>query len=184
MANTSVLALVGSLRKDSFNKKLLQVGIQEAPEGMEITTFDIGTLPLFSQDLEAELPDSVKELYESIRRVDAILFVTPEYNYGVPGVLKNAIDWASRPPRQSPIYGKPAAIFGGSPGMVGTGRAQLHLRQYFGFLNMPAVIQPEVLVSQVHTKFDDQGNFTDEKGRELIGQLLENLVTLVDLYRD
>lgn len=150
---------------------------------MEISSFDIGILPLFSQDLEADLPESVQALQEAVRNADAILFITPEYNFGVPGVLKNAIDWASRPPRKSPIYGKPAAIFGGSPGMVGTGRAQLHLRQFLGFLNMPAVIQPEVLVSQVHTKFDEQGNFTDETGRKLIGQLLENLVVLVGRYK-
>ena len=151
---------------------------------MEIASFDIGTLPLFSQDLEDHLPESVQALQEAVRQADAILFITPEYNFGVPGVLKNALDWASRPPRQSHIYGKPAAMFGASPGMVGTGRAQLHLRQHLTFLNMPAVLQPEVLVSQVHTKFDEQGNFTDEMGRKLIGQLLQNLVVLIERYRD
>jgi len=120
----------------------------------------------------------VVELKQRIRDADAILLVTPEYNYSVPGVLKNAIDWASRPYGDSAWSKKPVAIMGATVGTTGTARAQYHLRQMFVFLNMHPVNQPEVMISQAHKHFDEQGNLTDEVAKKLIRQLLEELVLL------
>ena len=122
-----------------------------------------------------DFPPAVEELRECIKAADAILFVTPEYNYSVPGVLKNAIDWASRPPDQ-PFNGKPAAIMGASPSMLGTGRAQYHLRQICVFLNIFPVNQPEVLIAAANKKFDENGRLTDEATRKFISQLIQSLV--------
>lgn len=185
MANGAykVVSLIGSLRRDSFNRKLFMAARAVAPEGMELREAAIGDLPLFSQDLEADMPTPVGALHDAIRAADGLLFVTPEYNHGIPGVLKNAIDWASRPPRAAPIYGKPAGILGASPGMAGTIRAQMHLRQYLNYLNMPTVLQPEVLVARAHEKFDESGGLTDEAALKLIGQHLANLAELIRRYR-
>jgi chromate reductase len=120
---------------------------------------------------------------DRIRRADAILVATPEYNYGVPGVLKNAIDWASRPPGKSVLNGKPAAIMGASPGGFGSGRAQLQLRQAFVFTQTLAVLQPEVLVAKAHEKFDAEGRLTDETTRKFVRQLLEALAAWTERLR-
>ena len=143
-----------------------------------VEAFDIKGLPGFSQDDETNPPAQVVELKQRIRDADAILLVTPEYNYSVPGVLKNAIDWASRPYGDSAWTRKPVAIMGASVGTQGTSRAQYHLRQMFVFLNMYAVNQPEVMISQAHKHFDAEGNLTDETAKKLIRQLLEELVLL------
>jgi len=173
-----ILGIAGSLREGSFNRSLLRAAQSLVPQGATIETFDIKGLPGFSQDDEATPPAQVVELKQSIRDADAILLVTPEYNYSVPGVLKNAIDWASRPYGDSGWSGKPVAIMGASVGTLGTARAQYHLRQMFVFLNMFAVNQPEVMVSQAHKHFDAEGNLTDEVAQKLIRQLLEQLVHL------
>jgi len=137
------------------------------------------TLPAgFNQDDEANPPEKVIDLKSRIRNADAILFVTPEYNYSVPGVLKNAIDWASRPYGDSAWTGKPVAVMGASIGALGTARAQYHLRQMFVFLDMFAVNQPEVMISNAHKYFDVDGNLTDDVTKKLISQLLEGLVAL------
>ena len=133
-------------------------------------------IPLFNQDDEQNPHPKVTELKQRIRNADAILIVTPEYNYSVPGVLKNAIDAASRPYGDSAWNGKPVAIMGASVGTIGTARAQYHLRQMFVFLNMYAVNQPEVMLSNAHKHFDEHGNLTDETARKLIRQLLQELV--------
>jgi chromate reductase len=144
---------------------------------MVIHTFDLAPIPLYNADVEAEGdPAPVAEFKRAIREADALLIATPEYNYGVSGVLKNAIDWASRPPDDSPLAGKPAAILGASPGQTGTARSQLQLRQAFVFTGTHAVTKPEVLVARARDKFDADGNLTDEKTREFVVKLLEALV--------
>jgi len=171
-----VLGIAGSLRAGSFNRALLRAAQELAPEGMEIRAFDIAPIPLYNADVEAKGdPEPVAALKTAIREADALLVVTPEYNFGVPGVLKNAIDWASRPPAKTPLRGKPAAIMGASPGATGTARAQLQLRQAFVFTQTPAVLAPEVLVARAHEKFDKEGRLTDEASRGFVRQLLEAL---------
>lgn len=179
-----ILGIVGSLRRDSFNVKAMRAAQQLAPEGSRIEIADIGGLPGFNQDDEGSPPPKVTELKQQIRNADAILFVTPEYNYSVPGVLKNAIDWASRPYGDSAWSGKPVAVMGASIGMQGTSRAQYHLRQMFVFLNMHAVNQPEVMISNAAKRFDEQGNLTDETSRRLIQQLLQELVRWTKLLQN
>jgi chromate reductase len=172
-----ILGIAGSLRQKSFNRALLRAAQELAPEGATIETFEIDGIPSFNEDEEKDPPAKVVELKQRIRNADAILFVTPEYNYSVPGLLKNAIDWASRPYGDSAWNGKPAAIMGASVGMIGTARAQYHLRQMFVFLNMHAVNQPEVMVANAHKHFDENGKLTDETAKKLIRQLLEELVS-------
>ena len=173
-----ILGIAGSLREGSYNRAALRAAQTLAPEGVTIEAFDIKGLPGFSQDDETNPPAQVVELKQRIRDADAILLVTPEYNYSVPGVLKNAIDWASRPYGDSAWTRKPVAIMGASVGTQGTSRAQYHLRQIFVFLNMYAVNQPEVMISQAHKHFDAEGNLTDDTAKKLIRQLLEELVKL------
>ena len=173
-----ILGIAGSLREGSYNRAALRAAQSLVPEGAMIESFDIKGLPGFSQDDEATPPPQVVELKQRIRNADAILFVTPEYNYSVPGVLKNAIDWASRPYGDSAWTKKPVAIMGASVGTLGSARAQYHLRQMFVFLDMFAVNQPEVMISQAHKHFDDQGNLTDETAQKLIKHLLEELISL------
>ena len=174
----NILGIAGSLREGSYNRAALRAAQTLAPEGVTIETFDIKGLPGFSQDDETNPPAQVVELKQRIRDADAILLVTPEYNYSVPGVLKNAIDWASRPYGDSAWTRKPVAIMGASVGTLGTARAQYHLRQMFVFLNMYAVNQPEVMISQAHKHFDAEGNLTEDVTKNLIRRLLEELVLL------
>lgn len=172
-----ILGIAGSLRRDSYNRATLRAAQALAPEGARIEIFEIDGLPGFNQDDEGNPPAKVTELKSAIRAADAILFVTPEYNYSVPGVLKNAIDWASRPYGDSAWTGKPVAIMGASVGMLGTARAQYHLRQMFVFLNMYCVNQPEVMIANAAKRFDENGKLTDETSRKLIQQLLAELVS-------
>lgn len=178
-----VLGIAGSLRKESFNKSTLNAAVELAPDGMEIEIFDIDGFTGFNQDDEQDPPAKVVEFKEKIRAADAILFVTPEYNYSVPGVLKNAIDWASRPYGDNAWAEKPAAIMGASIGGIATARAQYHLRQMMVFLNMFPVNQPEVMIGNCTGKFDENGKLTDEMSRKLITQLLENLIVLTKKMR-
>ena len=172
-----VLGIAGSLRKASFNRALLRAAQELAPKEMEITVFDLAPIPPYDQDVEKEGdPGPVAALKDAIRAADALLFVSPEYNYGIPGVLKNAIDWASRPPGKAPLNGKPAAIMGASQGTGGTIRMQLALRQTFVFTETYALLKPEVLVARAQDKFDAEGRLTDAKTREFVGQLLAALV--------
>ncbi len=179
-----VLGFAGSLRQGSYNRALLRAAVDLAPEGMVIHTFDLAPIPLYNADVEAEGdPAPVAEFKRAIREAGALLIATPEYNYGVPGVLKNAIDWASRPPDDSPLAGKPAAILGASPGQTGTARSQLQLRQAFVFTGTHAVPNPEVLVARARDKFDADGKLTDEKTREFVVKLLEALVEWTRRFR-
>ena len=168
-----VLGISGSLRRGSFNTAALRAAQELAPEGMTIEIADISEIPPYNDDVRQEqgYPPAVERLRARIAAADALLFVTPEYNYSVPGVLKNAIDWASRPPNQ-PFDGKPVAIMGASPSLLGTARAQYHLRQILVFLNAFPINKPEVFITQAAQKFDENGKLTDQTARDLIGQLL------------
>ncbi len=170
-----VLAMVGSLRKGSYNKLTLRAAMEIKPAGMEIEEFDIAPIPPYNEDLrERGFPPVVQALRDGIAAADALLFVTPEYNYSVPGVLKNAIDWASRPPERV-FNGKPAAMMGASGGRLGTARAQNHLRQIGVFLDLHFINKPEVMISFAENAFDASGRLTDDATRKLIAQLLLNL---------
>src|SRR6476646_37712 len=169
MANIKILGIAGSLRKGSFNRMALKVAQGLVPAGATLDALDLPDLPGFNQDNEKTPPAAVSELKAKIRAADAILLVTPEYNYSIPGVLKNAIDWASRPYGDSAWIGKPVAVMGASVGVIGTARAQYHLRQVFVFLDMDPVNQPEVMIN-ASKSFDDQGNLTDPTTTDLIGQ--------------
>ena len=171
-----ILGFAGSLRKDSYNKALLRAATELVPEGVELEIFDLEGIPLFNQDLENQPAERLKEFKAKIRAADAILISTPEYNYSIPGVLKNAIDCASRPYGDNAFEHKPLAIMGASSGMLGSGRAQYHLRQCFVFLSCFALNQPEVIVPFAQDKIDTEGRLTDPKTREKVRQLLESLV--------
>jgi chromate reductase, NAD(P)H dehydrogenase (quinone) len=171
-----ILGFAGSLRKQSYNRALLSAALEMVPDDASLEIFDLEGIPPFNQDLELQPPDKVKELKARIRAADAILIATPEYNYSIPGVLKNAIDWASRPYGDNAFNGKPVAMMGASIGMLGTARAQYHLRQSFVFLNMHPLNQPEVMVPFANEKIDQNGKVTDEKTKKKIAELLESLV--------
>jgi len=178
MASIKILGIAGSLRKGSFNRMALRAAQALVPAGATLDVLDVPDLPGFNQDNEKNPPAAVADLKAKIRAADAILLVTPEYNYSIPGVLKNAIDWASRPYGDSAWKGKPVAVMGASAGVLGTARAQYHLRQCFVFLDMPVVNLPEVMIGSAAEKFDGQGNLKDEKAKELIGKLLTSLLDL------
>jgi len=179
----NILGIAGSLRRQSYNRSALRAAKQLAPEGVTVNIFEIDGIPGFSEDDEKNPPARVVELKKQIRASDALLIVTPEYNYSIPGVLKNAIDWASRPYGDSAWSGKPAAIMGASVGNIGTARAQYHLRQIFVFLNVFPVNQPEVMIGSAAERFDAQGNLTDEKTREHIRKLLQSLAEWTERIR-
>lgn len=169
-----IIALSGSLRQDSYNTAALRAAVELAPEGVEIEIAGIDGIPLFSQDDEARgIPDAVTALGARIAAADAVLIATPEYNYSVPGVLKNAIDWLSRLKPQ-PLAGKPGAIIGASMGQFGTARAQYHLRQTLVFMDMHLLNKPEVMIGQAHERFQD-GRLSDERTREHLAKLLAAL---------
>ena len=170
-----VLGFAGSLRKQSYNRSALRSAAKLVPAGITLENFDLTDIPPFNQDHEGEPPPAVRQFKAAVKAADAILIVTPEYNYSVPGVLKNAIDWASRPYGDSAWNAKPVAIMGASVGMLGTGRAQYHLRQMFVFLNMFPLNQPEVMIANADEKFDEQGNLKDDKTAQKIRELLEAL---------
>ncbi len=171
-----ILGFAGSLRKQSYNKAILAVAVEAVPDDASLDVFDLEGIPPFNQDLELQPPDKVKEFKAKIRAADAILIATPEYNYSIPGVLKNAIDWASRPYGDNAFDGKPVAVMGASIGTLGTARAQYDLRRSFVFLNMLPLNQPEVMVPFAQDKVDSKGRVTDKKTRDRIRELLESLI--------
>jgi chromate reductase len=170
-----VLAFAGSIRPNSFNKALIHAAVEMVPENESIEVFDLEGIPPFNQDFEANPPDKVADFKQKIRNADALLIATPEYNYSIPGVLKNAIDWASRPRADTPLEGKPVAIMSASIGRFGGARAQYILRQSFVFLNMTPINRPEVMLSDAAHNVDATGKVTNEQTRQLIRQLLEAL---------
>jgi chromate reductase, NAD(P)H dehydrogenase (quinone) len=167
-----VLAICGSLRQASYNMATLRLADQLKPAGMTLEFADIASIPLYNEDVRQQgFPPPVEKFRQQIKAADALLFGCPEYNYSMTGVLKNAIDWASRPPEQ-PFAGKPIAIVGAAAGMAGSARSQYHLRQSCVFLDMHPLNKPEVLIGQAQTKFDEQGNLKDEVARNLIRDLM------------
>jgi chromate reductase len=173
---TKIFGIAGSLREGSFNRSLLRAAAELAPDGMRIDIFDrLGEIPGFNQDEETQAPDAVVDMKRRIRAADGVLIVTPEYNYSIPGVLKNAIDWASRPFGDNSWQGKPVAVMGASISLLGTARAQYHLRQCFVFLDMHAVNLPEVMVASAQNSFDESGQLTNDTTKDLIRTLLGNL---------
>jgi chromate reductase len=172
----SVLGICGSLRKASFNRAALNTAIELKPAGMSVTIADISQIPLYNEDVRVQgFPPPVETLRQQIKAADALLFACPEYNYSMSGVLKNAIDWASRPPDQ-PFACKPIAILGAAAGMAGGARGQLNLRHSCVFLDMHPLNKPEVLIFQAQNKFDTDGKLTDHVARGLIRDLMAALL--------
>ena len=178
MGEIEILGIVGSLRKDSYNRFALLAEQELVPHGAVLNLMELHGIPVFNQDNELPQPESVIEFKRRILAADAILFATPEYNYSLPGVLKNAIDWASRPYGESAWQGKPTALMGATVGGLGTARAQYHLRQILVTLDMPVVNQPEVMISNAAQRFDQDGKLTDAPTRKNLQLLLEALVRL------
>ena len=168
-----ILGVAGSLRAGSYNRALLRAAVRLAPEGMEIEVFDLLEVPLYNGDVEAAGdPPGVMGFKQAISAADGVLMVTPEYNHGVPGVMKNAVDWASRPPGQAVLGGKPVGLIGASPGITGTARGQSQLRQAFEFTDSYCMPQPELLVFKAHEKFDAEGRLIDETTAEFLRKYL------------
>jgi chromate reductase len=169
-----VLGIAGSLRTGSYNRALLRAAQELAPQGMTLVTFELDAIPPYNADVEAQgFPAPVVAFKDAIAAADALLIATPEYNHSIPGVLKNALDWASRPAGNTPLNGKPAAIMGASTSAIGTARAQQHLRLVCSYLNMPLLNQPEVLVARARDKFDASGRLTDEPTRQFLYKFLQ-----------
>jgi chromate reductase len=167
-----ILGISGSLRKNSYNTAALRAASELLPEGVTMEIFDLSSIPIYNDDVrEQGYPAAVQTFRDKIAAADAVLIATPEYNYSVPGMLKNAIDWASRPPAQ-PFDGKPVGIMGASPGVLGTARAQYHLRQSFVFMNGMVLNRPEVMIGGAATKFDGSGKLTDATTRDFLQKFL------------
>lgn len=171
-----IVGICGSLRKESLNRKALIASKKFFPPDVKFEIVEIGDMPLFNQDLEENLPGSVVKFREKIQSADGILFAMPEYNYSVSAVLKNAIEWGSRPYGKAVMNGKPVAIMGVSTGMLGTGRAQYHLRQICVQVNMYPLNKPEVMIPLGLDKFDKDGNLTEIHTKEKIEKLVNALI--------
>ena len=175
-----VIGFAGSLRRASLNRALLRAVAELASDRLTVEMHDLNDIPLYNQDVEdAGAPPAVTALRDAIRGADGLLIAAPEYNHGVPGVLKNTIDWLSRPPRGSVLNGKPVGLIGTSPGMTGTARSQSQLRQAFVFANSYVMPQPEVLVGRAHEKFDAEGRLTDESTRKFLRMFVDQFVSWI-----
>lgn len=176
MTDFKILAVSGSLRKASYNSAALRAAKELAPEGVTVDFAEIGDLPLYNDDVRDQgYPDTVQRFRAEVAAADAILFATPEYNYSVSAPLKNAIDWASRPPQQ-PFAGKAVGIISAATGPMGGVRAQYHLRHMLVSVNAHALNTPQIMITGAAAKFDAEGRFTDQAGRDLLKQLMEELV--------
>jgi chromate reductase, NAD(P)H dehydrogenase (quinone) len=171
-ATRNVAVLVGSLRKDSLNRKMAQALIRLAPDELSLAIVEIGGLPLYNADHEADPPPAVLEFREAIAKADALLFVTPEYNRSVPGALKNAVDIGSRPSGKSVWGGKPGAVVSVSPGAIGGFGANHHLRQSLVFLNVPAMPQPEAYIGGAAALFGPDGTLTNDSTRDFLTKFM------------
>jgi chromate reductase len=176
VSDIRVVGFAGSLRRASYNRGLIRAAAELAPPGIVVDVFDLSDLPLYNQDVEdAGEPAAVVAFKQAIERSDAMLVATPEYNHGIPGVLKNALDWASRPRVTSPLRDKAVAVLGASPGYGSTARAQAQLRDAFVFTGACVMPLPELLVGSAGQHFDDDGNLTDEALRTSLVELVEAL---------
>lgn len=179
----NLLGISGSLRKGSFNTSLLNALKERLPEGATMEVFDIGTLPLYNQDQDAGMPQAALDLKAKAKAADAIVFVTPEYNRSIPGVLKNAIDWASRPYGDNAWAGKPVFVMGATGGHVGTAVAQYALKQSLLYLDMRVMGQPEFFLGSAQEKFDGEGNLTDESTKQHIDKAIASFLPFIDKLR-
>lgn len=179
MSNYQIAVVVGSLRRDSFNRKLANALVKLAPAEFSFKQVQIGDLPLYNQDNDADQAAPVKRLKSEIAASQGVLFVTPEYNRSVPGVLKNAIDNASRPYGQSAWAGKPAGVIGISVGAIGTALAQQHLRNMLAYLDVPTLGQPEAFVQVREGLFDDAGNIANPDTRKFLQGWMDHYVAWV-----
>jgi chromate reductase len=179
-----VVGIAGSLRRASYNRALLCAAQQLTPSSLHIAIETLDDVPLFNADLDnGATPESVIRLRRAVHQADALLLATPEYNHGVPGVLKNAIDWLSQPLGRCVLDGKPTALMGASTGWAGTARGQSQLRQSFVLTNTPSMLRPEVLVGRAQTKFDLSGRLTDEPTRLFLRGFLEQFAAWIELQQ-
>jgi chromate reductase, NAD(P)H dehydrogenase (quinone) len=181
MASYNVGYIIGSLAKASINRKLMTALMRLAPPEFKFTEIPIGDLPLYSYDYDANFPDVASRLKKAIADADAVLFVTPEYNRGIPGALKNAIDWASRPYGTNSFRRKPTAVIGASPGKIGTAVAQQQLRSALAFCNSPQMTSPEAYIQYTKDMVDDQGGITDEPTKEFLGKFMKEFHVFLDM---
>jgi len=172
----SILAILGSLRRGSYNRGALRAAHEVLPAGATLEDFTLEDIPSFNQDDETHPPERIVLLKSKIAAADAVLIATPEYNFAVPGVLKNAIDWSSRPEKPTVWKGKPIGLMGASGGALGTARAQFHLRQSFVYLDAYPLNAPEVLIGNAQQRFDANSNLIDDASRQLIAKLLAALI--------
>lgn len=182
-ASYSVAVLVGSLRKDSFNRKMAKTLAKLAPDGLKLDIVEIGDLAYYNEDVEANAPTSWIQFRTKIKAADAILFVTPEYNRSVPAVLKNAIDVGSRPYGKSVWEGKPGAVMSVSPSAIGGFGANHHLRQSMVFLNVAMLQQPEAYVGNAAKLFDDQGNLTNDDTKKFLEKFLQGFAAWIGMTK-
>ncbi len=182
METVKILGFGGSLRKGSYNWALLENAKDLMPEGSILTLHDLSDIPIYNQDLDSNIPEPVRRFKDAVRSSDGILISSPEYNFSIPGYLKNALDFASRPPNDNPFPGKPVAIMSASGSMLGGARVQYHLRQVLGYLDMRQIHRPEVFIASAHTKFDKDMKLNDESARGFMRQLLEKLVKEASFY--
>ncbi|MGM7682309.1 NADPH-dependent FMN reductase [Cytobacillus sp. Hm23] len=181
---TKILGFAGSFRKESYNRALLQEAIRLSPQQIEINTFDLSDIPMFNEDLEKnEDPSIVTKFKKAIQESDGLLIVTPEYNGAVPGVLKNALDWASRGGKEAPLLKKPIAIMGGTPGRAGTAQAQAQLRQILTSTRSLVMVEPQVLISGVHSLFNEQGELVDERTSQYIERLVHSFENWIKHFK-
>ncbi|MDB4958815.1 MAG: azr [Myxococcales bacterium] len=182
MAGVSLLGICGSVRKSSHNRALLAAVGEMLPAGTQLTMYEgLDKLPIFNSDLLD--PTAVTELKAAVANADGVVFAVPEYNYSIPGGLKNALDWLSRPPATSPMRGKPIGLVGAASGMSGTIRAQTHMRQMMVFSDSPTLGQPEVLIPRAQDRFDANLTLTDESTRQLLVRFGAAMVEFVRRYR-
>jgi chromate reductase len=182
MSKTKVALFVGSLRKDSFNRKLAKAIEKLAPADFEFAHVRIDNLPLYNQDFDADYPAEATRLKKDVESADAVLFVTPEYNRAIPGVLKNAIDIASRPWGTNSFAGKPAGMLGISVGAIGTALAQQHLRNVLAYLDVPTLGQPEVFMQMKDGLIDDDGNIGSDDTRKFLQDFVDRYVAWVEKH--
>src|SRR3954469_20788878 len=184
MTDLRILGFAGSLRRGSYKRAFLGAAAGGGRAGRTVESFDLAEIPLYNGDVEAEGdPPGVARFKAAMAAADGVLMGTPEYNHGVPGVMKNAVDWASRPPRGAPLAGKPVALLGASPGITGSARGQSQLRQAFEFTNSFCMPQPEFLLFRAHEKIDAEGRLTDAPSRDHLAAFLVAFAVWVERFR-